>query len=552
MKSNFFNNIFKYKEKDNYEFILPNSSNNINKNEFESSSNPVSFNINENIEFLNSKYNILINSDIKIRKFELNINKKSIPAFLIYIDGMVSDSNINNYILKPFLLKNSISMTHTNQIISKIQVKDFDLKEFLYSSLIPQNNVILENNFNEIVSKINTGFCGLFVQNINTCFCIEVRGYKFRDDLSEPTSESVLRGSHEGFVENLRTNTSLLRRIINNEKLIIEQINVGKISKTPVAICYIKDITNDDLVSEIKYRISNLQIDYLISSGQLEQFISDNYSSSSPQIITTERPDKTANYILLGRIAILVNGSPFSLIVPSCLIDFLTSSEDFNLNYIYSNFLRILRLVALISALLVPGLYIAITTYHFELIPSELLFAIISARNAIPFPIFFEILIMEISFELIQEASLRSTSSFSTTVGIIGALILGDAAVSANIVSPILIIIVAYSGICAFAVPDNSLRFSIRMFRFIYIILGYIAGFLGIAFGLFIHLLFLTNQSSFGIPFFSPYIPFSDLSKNENIIINPVWKRETRNVSLNTKKPEAENHISMEWRQNGK
>lgn len=159
-----------------------------------------------------------------------------------------------------------------------------------------------------------------------------------------------------------------------------------------------------------------MKIDYLLSSGQLEQFIVDNYHSSFPQVISTERPDKTANYLLLGRIAIIVNGSPYAIILPAVLIDFLTSPEDFNLNYIYANFLRILRTIALISALLVPGFYIAITTYHYELIPSELLYAIIDARKAIPFPIIFEILIMELCFELIHEASIRAPSSFTTTI----------------------------------------------------------------------------------------------------------------------------------------
>ena len=255
---------------------------------------------------------------------------------------------------------------------------------------------------------------------------------------------------------------------------------------------------------------------------------------------------------MLGRIAVLVNGSPFAIIIPSVLTDFLASSEDFNLNYIYASFLRILRFFALLSALLVPGLYIAITMYHYELIPSELLYAIVSARTAIPFPIIFEIFIMEICFELIQEASVRSPSSFSTTIGIIGALILGDAAVSANIVSPILIIIVAYSGICAFAIPDNSLRFSIRLYRFIYIVLGYLAGFLGIAFGMSIQLLLVLNKTSFGISFLSPYIPLSNFSKSESLILKPVWKREKRNAFLNTKKPDIENPISMKWRKNGK
>ena len=208
----------------------------------------------------------------------------------------------------------------------------------------------------------------------------------------------------------------MLRKIINNEHLIIEEMSIGKISQTKVAICYIKDITNDDLVAEAKYRLNNLKIDYLLSSGQLVQLIKDNPSTAFPQTITTERPDKTSNYLLLGRVIILVNGSPFSIILPAVLIDFLTSPEDFNLNYHYANFLKILRAIALVCALFVPGFYIAITMYHYELIPSELLFAIIAARQAIPFPIIFEIIIMEACFELIQEASIRVPSSFSTTV----------------------------------------------------------------------------------------------------------------------------------------
>ena len=340
----------------------------------------------------------------------------------------------------------------------------------------------------------------------------------------------------------------MLRKIINNENLIIEECSVGDISQTKVAICYMKNITNEELVAETKYRINNLKIDYLLSSGQLEQFIKDNSTTAFPQTISTERPDKTCNYLLLGRVAVIVNGSPFALILPAILIDFLTSPEDENLNYKYSNFLRFLRVGALLCALLVPGLYIAITMYHYELLPSELLFAIVAAREAIPFPIIFEIIIMEVSFELIQEASIRAPASFSTTVGIIGALILGDAAVSANIVSPILIIVVAFTGISAFAIPDSTLRFAIRMFRFMYIVLGYIAGFLGIALGFFIHFLILSSQSSFGVSFFAPYIPYKNIKENSGIYMEPVWKRERRNLFLNTKKPDSENHISMKWK----
>lgn len=422
MIKNVFNKIFKYTENTAHEFILPNNSNNIDDKEFEKIDNEiVSSILEDNLEYLNVKYNMLINSDIKTRDFVLTIQNKKIPATLIYIDGMVNNDTISNFVLQPLLFKNSIQMKENLKLSTNITAKKtskFNLENFLYANLIPQNSVSKETDFKEIITKINSGFCALFVDSLPIALCIETKGFQTRN-IDQPVTESVVKGSHEGFVESLRTNTSMLRKIINNEKLIIEEINVGKLNKTKVAICYLKNITNDDLVSEVKYRLNNLDIDYILSSNQLEQFIKDNATTAFPQTISTERPDKASNYLMLGRIVVLVNGSPFSIILPASLIDFLTSPEDFNLNYHYANFLRLLRGIALACALLVPGMYVAITMFHFELIPSELLFAIVASREAIPFPIIFEIIIMEICFELIQEASIRVPSSFSTTVGII-------------------------------------------------------------------------------------------------------------------------------------
>lgn len=549
MKNFSFKKIFEYKNSNSNEFILPNNPNNLQEEKLD---NTTVFNsLSKNYEYLKIKYNLLLNSDINCRNFSLSTKTQKYDCFLIYIDGLVSSDSINNYILKPLLLKNSITMKETStsskdKSILK-NVKKFNLEDFIYNSLIPQNSINTETKFSEIITNINTGFCILFVDSLPTAFCIETKDLKGRS-VSEPITENIIKGAHEGFVENLRTNTSLIRKIVNNENLIIEDISIGDISKTKVAICYMKNITNDDLVAETKFRLNNIKIDYLLSSGQLEQLIQDNPKALFPELISTERPDKTSHYILSGKVALLINGSPYSIILPATFVDFITSPEDNNLNYNYANFLRIIRCIALFFALLLPGLYVAITNYHQELIPSELLFAIINAREAIPFPVLFEILIMEFSFELIQEASVRVPSSFSTTIGIIGALILGDAAVSANIVSPILIIIVAFTGICGFTIPDYSLKFSVRIFRFIYTILGYIAGFLGITFGFFLHFIFLSSQSSFGVPFISPYVPFMNLRSTDNIYIPPVWKREKRSSFLNTKRPKSENHISMQWR----
>lgn len=547
----FFNNLFGYKKQERYEFILPNSANNLPNETIENKHQKIFPTLSVNIEYLKTKYNLLINSDIKIRKFALPIENKTIAAALLYIDGMVNEDIITNSVLQPLLLKNSITMQEQNKT-GRISIKNSssfktNLENFIYNGLIPHNSISKEIEFEILITKVNAGYCALFIDTIETAFCVDTKGFKGRS-VSEPVSESVVRGSQEAFVENIRINTSMLRKIINNENLVIEEVEVGKLSRTKVAICYIQNIANDDLVMEAKYRINNLDIDYLLSSGQLEQFIKDNPHNSFPQTIATERPDRASSYLLNGRIAIIVNGTPFALIVPAIFIDFLATGEDQNLNYHFSNFLRFIRAIALFFAIFLPGLYVAITNYHQELIPSELLFALANSREAIPFPVIFEIILMEISFELIREAGLRVSTSFSTTIGIIGALILGEAAVSANIVSPILIIVVAFTGICGFAIPDFSLNSSVRIYRFAYILLGFLAGFLGIAFGFFIHFILLTSLSSFGVSYFAPYIPFENLNLNNGYIIKPVWKREKRNQFLNTKRPETSNKISMNWR----
>lgn len=548
----FLEKIFIYENKINNEFVLPNSPN--NTNDFDKGQEFVFSKLSLNLEYLKSVYNLLINSDVKTRNFNIPFQNKNLSASLVYIDGMVDENGITNSILQPLLIKNSITMSESHaknvgRIISKKDYYKTNLQNFIFNGLLPHNNVTVNTKFNEIISKINSGFCIILVDTLNCAFCVETKSLKGRS-VSQPITEYVIRGSQEAFVENIRTNTGLLRKLINNENFVIEESRIGKISNTEVAICYMKNIVNDDLVAEVKYRINNLKIDYLLSSGQLEQFIKDSPTSSFPQTVATERPDRVSDYLLNGRVAIIVNGSPFVLVVPAIFIDFLTTAEDKNLSFIFTNFLRGIRCIALFFAIFLPGLYVAVTNFHQELIPSELLFAIANARESIPFPVIFEILLMEISFELIREAGLRVASSFSTTVGIIGALILGDAAVSANIVSPILIIVIAFTGICGFAVPDFSLTTSIRIFRFMYTILGFTAGFLGIAFGFFIHFIILSNLSSFGVPYFSPYIPYESLSDNNGLIINRIWKADHRSRFLNTKRPQSENKISMEWKYN--
>ncbi len=554
--SNFFQNLFLYQEKEDYQFNIPKNNNNIPTSHLPQQKN-IYPSLDVNLEYMKTKFNSLINSDISIREFTLLAQNKEYKAFLFYIDGMVDTKLINDFILKPLMLRNRAN-THTpdkkvkvtSAIANNISVrrmKKFNLEDYIFNSLVPQNTIKKVSEFEKIISDINMGNCALFVDTLSVAFSLEVKGFKARS-IPEPNNEIIIRGSQEAFVEVIRTNTSLIRRFVNNENLIIENASVGKVTNTPVAICYMKEIANDALVAEVKYRIQNLKIDSLTSSGQLEQLIQDNDKVIFPQILSTERPDRASRYILAGRVVVIVNGSPYALVMPATFMDFLSSQEDTNIRYQYANLLKIIRGIALFLALLLPGLYIAISNYHQELIPTELLFAIVSSRASVPFPVILEILIMEVSFELIREAGVRVPSPLGPTIGIVGALILGQAAVSASIVSPILIIIISITGICSFTVPDFFLGFWVRIYRFIYIIAGYLGGFLGIAFVLFIQFLLLLGNQSFGIPYLSLHLPFGKSARRKSYFLSPMLKREKRETELNTKRPNAQEHISMTWK----
>lgn len=424
-----FNNIFLYKEpQDTYEFSLPESGNESNSSKNTKNISPddegnakqnIYKALSVNIDYIKVKYNTLINSDIKLREFKLNIKGKEYNAMLLFIDGMIDSESINNFILRPLMSKYNNTLAQNPSVVTNNitvrRVKKFNLEDYIYDTLVPQNTMEKVNTFEDAFSSVNIGDCALFVDTLSIAFTIDVKGYDSRS-VSEPKNEVVVRGSQEAFVEKLRTNTSMLRRLISNENLIIENTSAGKVSKTKIAICYMKDIANNDLVAEVKYRINNLNVDTIISSGQLEQLIQDDSLLPFPQIIATERPDKATNHMLEGRVVVIVDGSPYCLIMPGVFIDFLSSPEDVNLKFQYANLLKIIRIFAFIITLFLPGIYVAITNYHTELLPTELLFTIAAARNTVPFPVIFEILLMEFSFELIREAGLRVPTPIGPTI----------------------------------------------------------------------------------------------------------------------------------------
>ena len=541
-----FKNFFGRTSNNKYNFSILSGGSNYNKSNTSSplvdtsSSSPTTpqklfSNIEDNLNTMKCIYNTLINSDIILRKFSCHIGKRKYNAFIVYFEGMTDSKIVNDFLLTPLMQNRSDTFFN----------KNYPLDKYILDSLMPQNNVKTVSSFSEVASSINSGNCILFIDTLNIAFDLDVKGFKQRS-IEAPPNETVIRGPHEAFVENIRVNTSLLRRIVNNENLIIESTKVGTLSQTNCSICYMKNIVNPDLLSEVKYRINNLDIESIESSGQLEQLIEENGSYGIPQVLATERPDKCSKSLYQGRVVVLLNGNPYALIMPAVAIDFLSSPEDTNMKSNFANFLRFLRILAVFITLLLPGIYIAITSFHQEILPTELLFSILSSRENVPFPVIVELLVMEIAFELIREAGIRIPSPIGSTIGIVGGLIIGEAAVSASIVSPILVIIVAITGIASFAIPDFAFGFHLRTFRFLFIFLGAICGFLGIGVGIFVYLSILCSIKSFGVPFMSPFSPNS-LEINTGYVVPPTWKQENRNSYLSPQQIKKQNKISKKW-----
>lgn len=496
----------------------------------------VSRKLSENMEYMKMVYSIPTNGDIIIREFDIIVQDKVIPAFMIFIDGMVDRKVINDDVLQPLMILSNL----------KIKSDEKEIVTYIRNHLLPHNQIKETNEYQKVLDEVNFGGFGLFVDGTDTAFTGDVKGWEHRG-VERPNTEIVIRGPQEGFNEILRVNTALIRKRLKDEDLIVENIEVGARSKTPCAMMYIKDLANESLVNEARRRIKSINIDYLHDSGELEQLIEDNSIMPEPQIIATERPDRVAALLTEGRVGILVHGSPFALIVPIISSDLIHSSEDAYLRYPYANLLRTARIIAIFMSLLLPGIYIAITNYHQEMIPTDLLLAIEASREKVPFPSVVEILMMEVAFELIREAGIRIPGPIGPTLGIIGALILGQAAVGANIVSPIMIIIVAVTGIGSFSIPSFSLAFSFRIFRFVYIILGAAAGLLGVTTGMFVHTIILVRAKSFGVPFMSPFAPKTKGGLGFAVGRELIWKQEKRPDYLNPKDDTRQPKVSRGW-----
>jgi len=483
-----------------------------------------------NRDYIKKRFNVPLNNDVVVREILL---MDSAEAFIVFYDGMSDIKSINEGIIRSLLEIPYIANKKT-------------LGREIEKSFISHAQAMRSSDMDEICEEINFGSCALFVDGIDEAFVLDVRKWATRS-IDKPENEQSIYGPQEAFAEMMRTNTALVRKIIKTERLIAEGVKIGNVSKTRGVLLYLDGVVNEGLLKEVRRRINSLDIDYINASEEVGLLLEESSLLASSQIMYTERPDRAARLICEGRVIFILNGSPHALIFPTTVFEVLNGVSDPYMRVPYANLSRAIRLAALFFAVLLPGIYLAITLYHHELIPTYLLYSISAARENVPFPSIIELLLMDISFEMIREAGLRMPSAIGSPLGIVGGLILGQSAVSAEIVSPIMIIVIAITGIGSFAVTDYSTSWTTRLLRVGYIILGATVGLYGIAMGIFLYAALLCAQKSFGVPFIAPMPKVNNRGMTSSVFENEIWKRELRPGFLRARRKRTESRISRKW-----
>lgn len=434
------------------------------------------------------------------------INVKGTNIGIIFLESSSQASTISDFIIKGTLYASSNKTIFQNIFEA--------LKNNLFNS-----QLFTIKDYNQFPYFLSSGFTIVVVDGIDKAIIMETRGQLDRG-VTESTSEPILRGSKDSFTESHSKNLGLIRKRIKDPNLWFNEIKLGRRTQTRISIAYINGIADPQKLKEIKKRLKKIDVDGVLDSGNIRDYLVDK-KSAFPQIQSTERPDVTSQALLSGKIVIFVENCPFTLIMPNVFIDYLHTSEDQYQKSSNITFTRVLRTIALIITIFTPAIYIAITTYDQNTIPDKLLISLAIQREGVPFPTAFEIILLTTIFEILRESDLRSPSSMSAAMSIVGALVLGQAAVDAGIVSPITVIVVAFTSICSLVFTDIDFMNGIRTWRFIFILAASILGIIGILSFTIIWLIKLSSLENLETSFLSPFAPFSKQDQNDAIYKAP-------------------------------
>lgn len=482
-------------------------------------SKPLSCALKDNMAMLNQRMGH--SSDFVLRSWNSGHGNPSLAVG--YIEGLI-DQQLLTRIVED--LANDIRNEDIADLHDVTWLKDH----------ITIGSVTCINNDQGLIDAILNGEVAFIIEGSSRAFTVSISGGSKRS-IEEPTSQTVLRGPKEGFTEDISTNIALLRRRIKSTELRIESRSLGAYTQTRVSVVYIQGIADPDVVQEISKRLDSIDTDSILESGYIEEFIQDGVWTPFPTLNNTERPDAVAGGLLEGQVAIMVDGTPFVLIAPITFFRFIVSSEDYYQRYDLASFLRVIRMAAFFLALLLPSVYIATTTFHQEMLPTTLLISLAAQREATPLPALLEAMVMELTFEVIREAGVRMPRAIGPAISIVGALVLGQAAVQAGLVSAAMVIVVSFTAISNFVLPAINMAGSIRLLRFVLMLLAGSFGLYGVLAGLVPILVRLVALESFGVPYMMPLAPFNRSNMKDLFVRAPWWKMKKRPVMIGDANP---------------
>lgn len=473
----------------------------------------------DNKNFLSTSFKN--SSDIVFYEFEGYSDAK---ALIVYIDGLVNKEILNRDVIDPFIEKSK-----------EVGIEENLKKPQALKRLIHVANVQETKMMSEVTDAILSGDTAMFFEGSGSVFIIDSKGWEKRA-VTEPDIEAVVRGPREGFVESIRVNTALLRRKIKNSNLVFENLKLGKQTRTDISIAYIDGIVNKEVLLEVRKRLNKIDTDSILESGYIEQFIEDKYFSLLSTVGNTMKPDIVAAKILEGRVAIFCDGTPHVLTVPNLFIESIQSAEDYYVRPMIASFLRMIRLLSFVISILLPAVYVALSTYHQEMIPTVLLITMAGAREGVPLPALAEAFLMVLMFEFLRESGIRLPRPVGSAISIVGALVIGEAAVNAGLVSAPMVIVVAITAVTSFIVP--ALTDVMIINRFILLFLAGIMGLYGITCGVFVMIVHAVSLRSFGVPFTSPRAPFNLEGMKDYGLRLPLWSmiKRPQSIAKNNKK----------------
>jgi spore germination protein KA len=482
-------------------------------------------NLDQNLKIITEVFGL--SDDLMSRKITIGRGKKHTRAAIVYLDPLINYSQ-----LQQGLMRSLMTVEH----LPRAGITT----EWLINNVISSGRVIEKDKWVEVTDEINRGSVCLFIEGLDKALLIKIVEKTSRQ-VDQPVVETVSRGPSDGFNEDVRTNLGLLRKRLHTSRLAVENLEIGELTKTEVKLVYLKGYIAEGLITEIKERMRRIRVDGILDSSQVEELIQDCPYSPFSTLDVTERPDKLAGNLLEGKAALMFDNTPFSLIIPATLGAQVQSPQDYYDRYWYSSFIRLLRWMALLIALLGPSLYIAIITFHQELLPTPLLMTILISREGVPFPALAEALLMELTFEVLREAGLRLPRAFGQTISIVGAIVIGQTAVNAGLVSPAMVIVVALTAIATFTIPSSSLANSVRILRFLFMFFAASFGLIGVLVGFSILSYHLCSLRSFGVPYLTPLAPVSLSDLKDTLIRAPAWKMRFRPRLIGYTDPQRQN-----------